>query len=140
MRFASAKKRNALSVNMTPMIDVVFQLLIFFMTCSQVSDVSREVLELPKLFGSEDQANSEIIVNVNEAGELIVLAQPYTVPEFVALCLEEANHAHGGAAENLAITIRVDRRATCRTPNELGEALVKLGVTQVRFGVQSGGN
>ena len=43
-------------LNMTPMIDVVFQLLIFFMLVPHMSQVNKELLELPKLEGgTEDQ-------------------------------------------------------------------------------------
>ncbi len=137
MKLASLKKRKGLEINMTPMIDVVFLLLIFFMTCSQVSDVSREQIPLPKLPGSEDQANSEIIVNVKEDGGIIVLSEPYTVPEFLAMCVDEAKLGHGGDASELAISMRIHRDATCRSANELVEGLTKLGVTKVRFGVES---
>ena len=40
---------------MTPMIDVTFLLLIFFMTVSQVSKLNREQLELPRQQGTEEQ-------------------------------------------------------------------------------------
>ena len=38
-------------MNMTPMIDIVFLLIIFFMTVSQVSEVNRERLDLPQAEG-----------------------------------------------------------------------------------------
>ena len=38
----------------------------------------------------------------------------------------------------LKIAVRVDRRATCRTVNELMEALAKAGITKVRLGVHTG--
>jgi biopolymer transport protein ExbD len=138
MKLSSFQKRKALDINMTPMIDVVFQLLIFFMTCSQVSEANREVLQLPKLQGAEDQANSEIIVNINQAGDVKVGADASTVPEVVAICLDEAARMHGNDPEQLKIAVRVDRRATCQTVNQLMEALAKAGITRVRLAVQSG--
>src|SRR5690242_9987000 len=80
MKLSTFQKRKALDINMTPMIDVVFQLLIFFMTCSQVSEANREALELPKLKGTEDQANSELIVNIDQDGGLKLGADASTVP------------------------------------------------------------
>jgi len=138
MRLSSFQKRRALEINMTPMIDVVFQLLIFFMTCSQVSEANREVLELPQLRGTEDQANSEIIVNINRDGDLALGSEHSSVPEVVAICLDEARRSHGNDPGRLQIAVRVDRRATCRTANELMEALAKAGITKVRLGVQTG--
>jgi biopolymer transport protein ExbD len=138
MRLNTFQKRKALEINMTPMIDVVFQLLIFFMTCTQVSEASREQLELPKLQGSEDQATSEIVVNVDQAGDLRIGSEAGSATELVAVCLDEARRNHGGDATRLRITVRIDRRATCRTPNEVVAALSKAGITKVRLAVQSG--
>jgi biopolymer transport protein ExbD len=138
MKLSTFQKRKALDINMTPMIDVVFQLLIFFMTCSQVSEANRELLELPRLPGTEDQATSEIIVNINEAGDLAVGSEASTVPDVVSICLEEARRSHGNDPGELKIAVRVDRRAECRTVNELVPALAKAGITKVRLGVQTG--
>jgi biopolymer transport protein ExbD len=122
---------------MTPMIDIVFLLLIFFITCSQVSEANREEMELPRLKGSEDQAPSEIIANIDRTGELSVSGQVFSVPQFAALCVEEARLAHGGDPSGLSIVIRADRRGDCRTVNDLVNTLTKLGVTKVRFSVLS---
>ena len=138
MKLSTFQKRKALEINMTPMIDVVFQLLIFFMTCSQVSEANREMLELPRQRGTEDQATAEVIINVNKNGELAVGSEPATVPEVVAICLDEANRSHGGDASALKITFRIDRRADCRTVNELVDALTKIKVHTVRMAVQTG--
>ena len=57
---------------MTPMIDIVFLLIIFFMTVSQVSEVNRERLELPQQQGSQDQKPAVLTININELGEILV--------------------------------------------------------------------
>ena len=139
MQFArSQQKHRRLNMNMTPMIDVVFQLLIFFMTCSQVSEVNRTDVQLPKLQGTEDQLRTEIIVNIDQAGQLSVTGEGYTVPEFMAMCAQEAARSHGSDPSALSISIRADRRGDCRTVNELVTALTKLGVTKVHFALQTG--
>jgi biopolymer transport protein ExbD len=138
MKLSKLQKRKALGVNMTPMIDIVFLLLIFFMTCTQVSEANRQQLQLPKQRGTEDQANAEVIINVDEQGNLAVGAEPATVPDVVAICLEEARRLHGGDASALKITFRIDRRADCSRVNELVEALTKIKVHTVRMAVQTG--
>lgn len=138
MKLSTFQKRKALDINMTPMIDVVFQLLIFFMTCSQVTEANRQRLELPKQRGTEDQAKAEVIINVDKAGNLAVGSEPATVPEVVAICMEEARRKYGGDASQLKITFRIDRRADCRMVNELVEALTKIKVHTVRMAVQTG--
>ena len=48
-------------MNMTPMIDIVFLLIIFFMTVNQVTEVSKERLSLPQVKGGEDQRGGKRI-------------------------------------------------------------------------------
>jgi biopolymer transport protein ExbD len=138
MKLSTFQKRKALDINMTPMIDVVFQLLIFFMTCSQVSEANREALQLSKQRGTEDQANAEIIININKDGELAVGSEPSSLVEVVSICLDESRRSYGGDASQLKITLRVDRRANCRAANDLIEKLVEMKVRKVRWAVQTG--
>jgi biopolymer transport protein ExbD len=137
MKLSKLQNRKALGVNMTPMIDIVFLLLIFFMACSQVTEANRQPMELPKQRGTEDQAKAEVIINVDQAGNLAVGAGPATVPDVIAICLEESRRSHGGDASQLKITFRIDRRADCRMVNELVDALTKIKVHTVRMAVQS---
>ena len=52
MRLTKRGTTSLPDLNMTPMIDVVFQLLIFFMLVPHMSQVNKELLELPKLSGT----------------------------------------------------------------------------------------
>lgn len=120
---------------MTPMIDVVFLLLIFFMVVSQVSRVNSERLELPKQKGTEDQEPTTLIVNVNKEGEVIVSANVISVPELVGIVAEQLAQK-GNDPSRLTINLRADARAASRTVNEIVSALAKLDVTQVRIAVE----
>ena len=55
MRLSKRRRSTKAAMNMTPMIDVAFLLMIFFMTVSQVSKLNREQLELPRQQGTEEQ-------------------------------------------------------------------------------------
>ena len=57
---------------MTPMIDIVFLLIVFFMTVSQISESNKELLQLPQLEGSQDLQPSTLTVNINRAGDILV--------------------------------------------------------------------
>ncbi len=56
MKFRRQRK-DPLAVNLTPLIDVVFLLLIFFMVSTSFTDLSELVVNLPEAAG--DQAKSE---------------------------------------------------------------------------------
>ncbi len=123
-------------MNMTPMIDVTFLLLIFFMTVNQVSAVNNEALELPKLEGSVDQQESAVTVNVDQSGIIRISGQERTLPEMVALVSAELAKV-GDNPLRISVTLRVDRRARCQTVNEIVEALTRLDVRDVRIGVEA---
>lgn len=121
---------------MTPMIDVTFLLLIFFMTVSQVSRSQREALDLPKLSGSQDQSRQSLVINVDEAGRIKVAARERTLPEVIGIVGTELASA-GNDPSRLTVLLRADRRGNCRVVNEIVAALVRLDITRVRLAVES---
>ena len=72
MRLNKSAKRQSLKPNMTPMIDVTFLLLIFFISVNQITEANNEPVELPKLQGSNDLQPSVLTVNVMEDGQTVV--------------------------------------------------------------------
>ena len=135
MRLSKRRRPTRAAMDMTPMIDIVFLLLIFFMTVSQVSEINKERLELPKLKGSEDQQPTTVTVNVTEAGEIVVSGNELSMPELVALVGDQLGSV-GDDPSRLTIVLRADRRGTSRTVNEVITRLSQLGVTQVRIAVE----
>ena len=60
----------ALRMNMTPMIDIVFQLIIFFMIVIDMSQKDLEALELPmsKTAVEDEPEEGRLYVNINRSG------------------------------------------------------------------------
>lgn len=120
---------------MTPMIDIVFLLIIFFMTVSQVSKVNKERLELPQQPGEEAQKESVIIININEKGQYIIASRDYTLNNMVSHVSRELSKKNGNTSL-VKVLFRVDRRGISEPVNRAVTALSKMGVNQVRFGVE----
>lgn len=135
MRLSRHHRRTPLVMNMTPMIDIVFQLLIFFLTVNQVSRVSREPLELPALAGSQDQMHAELTLNVTQDNRLLVTGQPWSLVD-VKKKVSDLVQDHGNDPSRVTITLRVDRRAGSDLVNQVVTAMHELGVSRVRVGVQ----
>src|SRR5262249_41181511 len=55
------KRRIGISIDMTPMVDVAFLLLIFFMTTTQFQPPERERIELPKSNSEAKSPESDVI-------------------------------------------------------------------------------
>ncbi len=121
-------------MNMTPMIDVVFQLLIFFMTCTQVSKINKERLELPEQQGSQEQIESTLTINVNEAGDIIVSANKLTIAQLISIVGDEIA-LRGGDVAGIQVVLRADQRGTSKTVNEVVRALSQLQITRIRIAV-----
>jgi biopolymer transport protein ExbD len=120
---------------MTPMIDVTFLLLIFFMTVTQVSEINKERLELPKQKGSEDQEPVELIVNITQEGDVIVSGERITVARLAAIVGQQLAELDNDPSR-LQIAIRADQRGTSAAVNEVVEMLDKLQIQRVRIAVQ----
>jgi biopolymer transport protein ExbD len=72
------------AINLTPMIDVVFLLIIFFMVGAQFTEMERQLdVQLPTATGVEPLTSrpDPITVNVTETGEISIKDQAYQLVE-----------------------------------------------------------
>ena len=94
-------------LNLTPMIDVVFQLLIFFMVATTFLDPEKEMeIELPEAFSgaSADTESDEVVINVFADGRVIVSGQEVTSDDLL-----DTLKARARANPQTPVTIRGDR-------------------------------
>ena len=73
--------------NLTPVIDVVFLLLIFFLVATEYHDAERELdVALPEVAQAQPLAMTpELIVNITNEGRYKVAAQEYAERELAAM-------------------------------------------------------
>lgn len=129
MKFAAAGRRErTLALDMTPMIDIVFQLLIFFLTTTQLARTAEELLELPREEGSNEEvrAASAFTVNLLADGTIQVADREVSLEELRRLATRS-----GGEAP----VVRADRAAGVESLNALVRALRDAGGTSVRLAV-----
>jgi biopolymer transport protein ExbD len=136
MRLLKHRRGARMEINMTPMIDVTFLLLIFFMTVNQMSRTNKEAIPLPALQGTQDQSEGTLTINVDLAGQIIVSANPVSLTELVGLVSGALRDA-GNNPEQVTIVLRAHRDGNCRTVNEVIRTLNKLQITRVRLAVES---
>lgn len=97
-------------LDLTPMIDVVFNLLIFFMVVSQFANLERDLkVHLPD--GSQAMPLTakprEIFINIDKDGRYFVRSRQQTAAELGQLLTQAALDN----PTNQAVVIRADRRA-----------------------------
>ncbi|MFH1279930.1 MAG: biopolymer transporter ExbD [Candidatus Eisenbacteria bacterium] len=103
MNFGTERKRSPL-VNVTPLIDALFLLLIFFMVSSTFRDLPGIPLDLPSAKTGEANRSSGVEVQVDREG--IIRLEGKIVGEGD---LEEKLGAALDAAEGRNLTLRADR-------------------------------
>lgn len=127
---------------MTPMIDVVMQLIIFFLFTSQFSQVLRSPIDLPEEPGDTAAAAApgEVVIDVSASGVYLIEGQARSLSDVVRLVRLE-NEAAKVGGEPLNLLIRADRTAPSLHINVLANALAAEGVRQWKLGthVPAGG-
>jgi biopolymer transport protein ExbD len=133
MRLPAAPRR-PLEFNITPLIDVVFLLNIFFLVASYyVRHEQVDPVELPTASAGEDdvESSARVIVTVDAGGNLWMAGEPVTTDGAVARVLA----VHQEHPEGAEFRLRCDRRAEYVAVEPLLLGAVKGGVTKVRFSV-----
>lgn len=124
---------------MTPMIDVVFQLIIFFMFTSQFSQLTRTAMDLPRQPGEVEEATpATLVIDIVRSGEIYIDAvlMPLTQVERV-IEVELARSREQGKV--MQVTIRADRFCEAGHVNAVITRLRTLGVERWRLATSGTG-
>ncbi len=138
MGFKSSHSRVIIPiVEMTPMIDIVFLLIIFFMVAAQFAQQARVELDLPKESGEqiENEATSSLVINIMGDGSILVdksqgVISLKEIDDIVGLAVRERNVGWDN------ITIRADKNANTRTLNGVLVVLSKHGLAATNIATE----
>jgi biopolymer transport protein ExbD len=123
------------SLNLTPMIDIVFLLIIFFMVGTKFTEVERQVkLELPsvKEFGALTAAPQKRIVNVYEDNTIMMDGQEYALDELVTALRKAHDEYH-----EMSVLIRGDGNARHKHVTHVLAACRDAGFERLGIGVRA---
>ncbi len=120
------------------MIDVVFLLIIFFMTTAQFSRLTRADVDLPQERGEQRQIPEEagIVINITRNGELIISNRSVELRELEAMVRAQIRQAPGLSPLNLKLMIRADRNTEAARLNQVVTMLTSLGVGSARLATE----
>ena len=139
MKFVTARERNrSLHIEITPMIDVVFLLIIFFMTTAQFARMTRAELALPIEPGEQERAPEEagLVINLTRAGEIIVSDQTLDLAELEQLVRQEIQLHSDRPARQLKLLIRADKNANSARLNEIVRLLQGMDIGHARLATE----
>jgi biopolymer transport protein ExbD len=135
MKLTKRRHRGGLDINMTPMIDVTFLLIIFFMTVHSVSKANRENIALPKAKGTQEQTETPLTINIRRDGTIVVSGNELTLAQVASVVGSEIAKP-GMEASRLKVVLRADRSGTSRVVNEIVTLLERLDVRSVRIATE----
>jgi biopolymer transport protein ExbD len=135
MHVPSHDRSGELGINMTPMIDVVFQLIIFFLLSGHLAQ--QEIhLELPlPTAGSgkspDEESKGRVTINVLGDGRLLMANRLVAADQLPQRLAEE----RAAAGADLEVRIRSDRAAPYQRIEPILLAAARAGVWNVTFSV-----
>ncbi len=141
MRAPSNLSRGTLGFNMTPMIDVVFLLIIFFLVSSHLARQETQLeLDLPDATTGrptqEEEEVRRVVVNVlpeaRPQGRIQVGGNVMDETQWAGLIRYESQRAAG----ELEVRIRSDRKVPYRVIQPIMIACARAGVWNVTFAVR----
>ncbi|MBW3611838.1 MAG: biopolymer transporter ExbD, partial [Actinobacteria bacterium] len=119
-------------VNMTSMMDVVFNLLIFFLVATTMAQEEREInIKLPSTakFTTLSAQPKQVIINIKEDGTRIVNTKKYDDASLRAMLAEHAKNRPDGN-----VLIRADERSTFRHFAGVVDLCRQVGIPEAKIG------
>ena len=120
------------------MIDVVFLLIIFFMTTAQVAQLTRTEIDLPLERGDQQATPDEagLVINITVSGEIIVASRIVGLAELEGIVLSEIRKDPQRPADQLKLLLRADRAVAALYLNRVVRLLESLGVGAARLATE----
>lgn len=135
MKVPSHLQGSGVDFNMTPMIDVVFLLIIFFLVSSHLAKQEVHMkLPLPDAQSGTRTENSQaprVIVNISSGGELQMAGRELTLDQFG----QRLRERRARSGRDLEVRIRSDREVPYRDISPVMRRCAEAGIWNVTFAV-----
>jgi len=126
------RRQPPVEINLTPLIDVVFLLLIFFMVSTTFEKETRIEVELPKASTEAAPPNEDMVdLVIDRDGRFYVNEQEVISPEPESL--KGAVNKVAAGRTDLPVKIRADGKAPYQSVITAMDVLTQLGLTHMSF-------
>lgn len=128
------RRRSTAHFNVTPLIDVVMLLIIFFLVSSHfVRSESLEEIELPEATHSEEQPKvpRRLVVTITAEGSMHVGGRTVNITEIERMLVAGSDET----GDDLEVHIRADRSVPYRVVQPIIMSCVRTGITRFQFPV-----
>lgn len=135
MRLPTLHRRRPFGINMTPMIDVVFLLIIFFLVSSHLARQETQLqLDLPEAESGQEPVETRrprVTVNVTADGTLLLGSNPVQPAELES----RLRHERHRSGDKLEVRIRGDRSVSYQHVEPVLLAATQAGIWNVSIAV-----
>ena len=126
------KKAEELDVNITPLVDVVFLLLIFFMVSTTFERQSELNIELPEANGEiTESEKKDIEIFIKEDGKYIINGQVLINSKIDTLIRNLRQESDGD--EGIRVIISADKQSTHQAVMTAMDAARQVGLIHITF-------
>lgn len=129
------QRKEELELNITPLIDVVFLLLIFFMVSTTFERESEIKITLPKVSQEGGEAGSQVVQVAIDANERIYIDERPLEDARLAT-IRAAVAASGQALEEPAVVIKADAGVSHEIVVRVMDAARQSGLVKITFATQ----
>ena len=127
-------RRPEVSINLTPLIDVVFLLLIFFMVSTSFSELTQLVVDLPQAEGAPASTNTTLLLVVEVEGNMTLDGAP--VPND-ARGLSEALRQRLSGNTDIPVTLSADAMTPHQYVVTAMEVAAQLNITRLTIAAEN---
>jgi len=129
MKFGPRDRSRIHAFDLTPMIDVVLQLIIFFLFTTHLGELTRTKIDLPREPGEEqtERPPPTFVVDIDDQGRYLMQSHPVSLEELASIVNAEIARA---GADNVSVQVRPDRLSRARDMNALTRRLAEIGVSR----------
>ena len=131
MRFGRPHEAEGDTVQMAPLVDIVFLTLVFFMVTSVYSNLESEVdITLPTAGSAvtDERTQGEIYINVRDDGQIVLNDREVNLEKLEDTLIKVSTHFPGGE-----VIIRGDRDARHGRMIEILDACKKADIQNISF-------
>jgi biopolymer transport protein ExbD len=126
MRFGRSRVPQEATFDLTPLIDVVLLLIIFFMLTAQFARMQLSTMDLPRERGlaAGKPGEAAVVIDLRADGSLAMMSHPVDLSGLV----KEVQLAVARSGQALDLTVRAERTCPAAHLNRLADALAGAGV------------
>lgn len=128
-------KKSEITINLTPLIDVVFLLLIFFMVTTSFTRETQIKLELPKADVEEMESQPETIeISIDKEGRMFVNGRGLVNSQIETI--QKAIRPIYEKNKNIPVIISADANAAYQSVVTAMDATSQMGITNFKMATQ----